>query len=74
MNAYLDDDDTVKPLRIDKIFGLIKWKAFADDKLDVVKMTISLFDGIENTVEKCLRAFSPFLTLFSKAIFFRFMW
>ena len=29
-----------------------KFKAFADDKLNVAKMTVFLFDGIENTTGK----------------------
>ena len=47
-------------------------EAFADDKLDVVKMVISLFDKSENTGKrrKCwLPAFSPFPTVFLKVIF-----
>ena len=31
---------------------MTKLKAFADDKLNVAKMTISLFDRVENTVGK----------------------
>ena len=34
----------------DKILGVTKLKAFADDKLNVAKMTISLFDTVENVV------------------------
>ena len=34
----------------DKILAWSKLKTFADDKLDVVKMVISLFDSLENTV------------------------
>ena len=36
----------------DKILAVTKLKALADDKLDVAKMTISLFDRVENTWEK----------------------
>ena len=54
---------------------MTKLKAFADDKLDVAKMTISVFDQVENTggkEEKCWSpAFSPFPLVFSKAIFCR---
>ena len=53
----------------DKFFDMTKLKALADDKLNVAKMTISLFDSVENTVgkrRKCwLPAFSPFPTVFS---------
>ena len=37
-----------------EILDRSKLKAFADDKLDVVKMMISLFDTFENTVGKGL--------------------
>ena len=40
------------PLPNDKIFYVTKLKAFADDKLNFVKMTISLSDRVENTVGK----------------------
>ena len=36
----------------DKILDRTKWKAFADDKLNVTKMSISVFDRIENFVGK----------------------
>ena len=36
----------------DKILALSKLKAFADDKLDVSKMMISLLHTMENTVRK----------------------
>ena len=35
-----------------KIFDVTKLKAFADEKLNVAKMTISLFYRVRNTVEK----------------------
>ena len=47
-------------------------KAFADDKRDVVKMTISHLDSVKSTGKrrKCwLPAFSRFPTEFSKAFF-----
>ena len=49
---------------------MTKLKAFADDKLNVDKMTISLLGRVENTEEK--GAFSPFFfsSVFSKAFFF----
>ena len=54
---------------------MTKFKAFADDKLNIAKMIISLCDRVENTVgkeEKCwLPAFSSFATVLSKAFFFR---
>ena len=36
----------------DKILDKSKLEAFADDKLNIAKMTSSLFDGVENTVGK----------------------
>ena len=36
----------------DKILDCPKLKAFADDKLNVAKITISLYDRAENTVGK----------------------
>ena len=36
----------------DKILALSKLKVFAEDKLNAVKMVISLFDRIENTMGK----------------------
>ena len=43
---------TVNSLPDNKIWGLTKLKAFADDKSNVAKMMISLFDRVENFVEK----------------------
>ena len=40
------------PLPNDKIFDLTKLKAFADDKLNIVKMMIFLYNRVENTEEK----------------------
>ena len=40
------------PLTNDKILDMTKLKAFADEKLNIAWMTISLFNRIENTVEK----------------------
>ena len=58
-----------------KILDITKSKLFADNKLNVAKMTISLFDGVENTEGKGENAgyqrFSPFPTVFSEAVFFR---
>ena len=36
----------------DKILDVTKFKAFADDKLNVAKMMICLFDSVENNVGK----------------------
>ena len=40
------------PFPYDKILGQTKLKAFADDKLNVTKMIISIFDRVENIVGK----------------------
>ena len=40
------------PLPNDKILDMTKLKAFADNKLKVVKMKIFIFDRVENTVGK----------------------
>ena len=57
----------------DKILEVTKFKAFADDKLNVPKMIISVFGKLENIEgkgKKCwLPAFSPFPTTFSKGFF-----
>ena len=41
-----------KPLPNDKILDLTKLKAFTDEKLNITKMTISVFDRVENTLGK----------------------
>ena len=46
-----------------KISDVTKLKAFADDKLNVARMMISILDRVENW----LPAFSSFPTVFSKA-------
>ena len=43
---------SLNPFPHDKILDLTKLKAFADDKLNVSKMIISVFDRVENIVEK----------------------
>ena len=51
---------------------MTKLNALANDKFKVAKMTISLFNRVENTEKrrKCwLPAYSPFPTVFSKAFF-----
>ena len=42
----------IKPLPDDKILDWSKLKAFAEDKSNVTKMIISVFDRVENIVEK----------------------
>ena len=65
----------VNSLPSDKIVHRTKLKAFADNKLNIAKMTISLYDRVENNVVKGenagLPVFSPFPTMFSKVVFFR---
>ena len=47
-----------------KVLDMIKLKAFADDKLNIATMTISLFDGEENTVGKAENAGCQHFPLF----------
>ena len=63
-------------LQNDKILDLSKFKAFADDKINVTKKTErSFWDGKKTLWEKDkmlrLPAFSPIPTMFSKGLFFR---
>ena len=55
------------PLPKDKILDWFKWKAFADDKINVTKELKFTLERVENIVGKrrkrWLRAFSPFHTL-----------
>ena len=44
-----DSQSSFKSLPNDLILDMTKLKAFADDRLKVDKMTISLSDGVENT-------------------------
>ena len=57
------------------MLDLSKLKGFADNISKIIKIMISLFDRVENTVGKGENAgyqpFSPFPTLFSKAFFLR---
>ena len=48
---------------------MIKFEAFADDKLNVAKMAIFLFDRTENTVGKGEDAGYSFPTVSFKAFF-----
>ena len=49
---YLNGQFPFNPLPNDKILDMTKLKALVDDKLNVAKMMISLFDRGENTVGK----------------------
>ena len=49
---FLKVVNCVNPLSSVKILDMTKLKAFADDKLNVANITISLFDREENTAEK----------------------
>ena len=78
MNHLQLNVDTNKQLTLlpnDTILDWSKFKAFADDILDIAKMTISLSGRVENTVEKGEIAgyqhFFLFSTVFSKAFFSR---
>ena len=42
----------VNPFPNDRILDMTKLKAFADDKLNVAKMMMYLFNRVENTVGK----------------------
>ena len=46
------DKLSINPLPNDKILDLTKLKAFADNKLNVAKIIIFLYDRAENTVGK----------------------
>ena len=63
----------LNPFPHDKILDQTKLKAFADDKLNVTKMIISVFDRVENIVGKgeiaCTSNFSFSLNVFKKASF-----
>ena len=56
------------PLPYNKILDVSKLKAVADDKLRVSKITISLFDSVENTVGKGENAGFQHFLLFSQRI------
>ena len=42
----------INPLRNDKILDVTKLKAYADDKLNIARMMVSLLHKVENTVGK----------------------
>ena len=48
--------NSINSLPNDKFLDIAKLKAFADDKLNVAKMTISLCDRVKNTVGKEVNA------------------
>ena len=48
----------------DKIFGVTKLKAFADDKLNVAQMMVSVFDRIENILVKAENAGYQYFLLY----------
>ena len=56
----------IKPLPNNKYSDMTKLKAFADKKLNFAKVTIFLWDRVENTVGKEENA-----AMFSKAFFLR---
>ena len=62
------------PFPNNKILDMTKLKAFADDRLNIIKMMISLFDRVENTAGKGENAgYQHFLLfpVFSKAFFLK---
>ena len=65
----------VNPLPKDKFLDMTKLKAFADNKLNIARVTISLCDRAENTVGKEENAgyqhFLLFPQCFPSSIFFR---
>ena len=50
----------------DKILDMTKLKAFADDKLNIAEMMISIFDRVENTEGKGENAGYQHFLLFSQ--------
>ena len=60
------------PLPDNKILDWSKLKAFADDKLNVTQMIISVFDRVENIVGKgeiaCTSNFSFFHNVFKRLV------
>ena len=59
----------LNPFPSDKILDFSKLKAFADDKIHVGQKL--LWDEYKTFVGKGEKAFSPFPTMFSTALFFR---
>ena len=64
---------SLKSFPNDKILYVIKFKSFADDKINVAQMMVSVLVGVENIVGKGENAgyqhFLLFLTMFSKGFF-----
>ena len=64
---------SLNPLPDDKMLDWSKFKAFADDKLNVTKMIISVSDRIENIVGKgeiaCTSNFSFSHNVFKRLLF-----
>ena len=48
----MESNVMLNPFPHDKNLNQIKLKAFADEKLDITKMIISVFDRVENMVGK----------------------
>ena len=65
---YHDESNSFRfdPLSNDKFLDMTKLKAFADDKLNFAKITISLCDRVENTVGKEENAGYKHFLLFSQ--------
>ena len=59
----------INSLPNDKILDLTRLKAFADDKLDVAKLTISHHNRVENTVGKGENASYRYFLLFPQCFF-----
>ena len=60
---------SINPFPHNKHLNQIKLKTFADDKLNVTKTIISVFDRVKTLWEKeklLVQAISPFPTMFSK--------
>ena len=50
--VFISQKKTLDSLPNDNILDMTKLKAFADEKLNVAKMMISLLNRVENTVVK----------------------
>ena len=65
-------DNRFNPFQHDKILDQTKLKAFADDKLNVTKIIISVFDRVENIVGKgeiaCTSNFSFSHNVFNRVL------
>ena len=60
-----------------KILDVTKLEAFADDKVNVAKLAILVYERVENSEKgenaRYQQYFSPFPRMFSKAFFIRFV-